>query len=120
PPLSSSLKSHNRRRLWLCSLHQDLWQQSPSVRRSRHRYFSSPSSSCSSLAQAATPRAVSFPSAISLASRRPDLKRADCVCSNWCLSGKLRLSSSHFHEPSRRRHDLPFAWCLLHHTSLLR
>uniref|UniRef100_A0A9I9E9G7 Uncharacterized protein n=1 Tax=Cucumis melo TaxID=3656 RepID=A0A9I9E9G7_CUCME len=40
--------------------------------------------------------------------RHPNLKRVDCVCSNRCLSTKLRPPLSHLNEPSRR-HDLPFA-----------
>uniref|UniRef100_A0A9I9E591 Uncharacterized protein n=1 Tax=Cucumis melo TaxID=3656 RepID=A0A9I9E591_CUCME len=37
---------------------RDLRRQSPSVRQSRHRHLCSPSSFCSSLAQAARPRAT--------------------------------------------------------------
>uniref|UniRef100_A0A9I9DFH1 Uncharacterized protein n=1 Tax=Cucumis melo TaxID=3656 RepID=A0A9I9DFH1_CUCME len=48
----------DRRRPCLSSLHRDLWQQSPFVRRSRHRLLSSPSNFCLSLAQDVTPRAA--------------------------------------------------------------
>ena len=101
----------------LSSLHRDLWRQSPSIRRSHHRHFSSPSSFYPSLAQAATPRAAPL-----------SVSHLLCVpTSESEASGLCLLQSVFVHEAPtaivasprthRHRHDLPFAFSLLHHPS---